>query len=197
VKYAGVLAPASRWGARLAPTPPVDPAASADEPTPLRRAGGYRPWAELLARTSAQDRGLAMRPEPQASGVPEPDREAEGPGRGDHERAVVARTRLAYYNPTRRASFEVVLVVSWEVPRRKQASYRACANPREYKTKAAGPVVDTRFDPKNVQLKREFCARKHWLEWSKNGSTRTHPWGLRGRYFIPVALDVEADIFRR
>ncbi len=42
VKYAGVLAPASRWRARLAPTPPVDPAASADEPEPPRRVGGYR-----------------------------------------------------------------------------------------------------------------------------------------------------------
>jgi hypothetical protein len=55
VKYAGVLAPASRWRARIAPTPPVDPAASADEPEPPRRVGGYRPWAELLARTFAVD----------------------------------------------------------------------------------------------------------------------------------------------
>jgi hypothetical protein len=54
VKYAGVLAPASRWRSRLAPQPPQAAAAS-DEPGRPDHAGGYRPWAELLARTFAVD----------------------------------------------------------------------------------------------------------------------------------------------
>ena len=52
VKYAGVLAPASPWRSRLAPQPPQAAAAS-DEPGRPDNAGGYRPWAELLARTFA------------------------------------------------------------------------------------------------------------------------------------------------
>jgi hypothetical protein len=54
VKYAGVLAPASPWRSRVAPQPPQGPAAS-DEPCRRGHAGGYRPWAELLARTFAVD----------------------------------------------------------------------------------------------------------------------------------------------
>jgi hypothetical protein len=53
IRYAGVLAPASPWRSRLAP-PPQAPAAS-DEPGRPSHAGGYRPWAELLARTFAVD----------------------------------------------------------------------------------------------------------------------------------------------
>jgi hypothetical protein len=53
VKYAGVLAPASPWRSRLA-QPPQAPAES-DEPGRPDHAGGYRPWAELLARTCAVD----------------------------------------------------------------------------------------------------------------------------------------------
>ena len=55
VKYAGVLAPASTWRARIVPARPVDPATPADAPAPPRHVGGYRPWAELLARTFAID----------------------------------------------------------------------------------------------------------------------------------------------
>jgi hypothetical protein len=47
VKYAGVLATASRWRPCIAPKPPPE----AGEPETPKRAGGYRPWAELLART--------------------------------------------------------------------------------------------------------------------------------------------------
>src|SRR4029450_11221262 len=54
VKYAGVLAPASPWRSPLAPQPPQAAAAS-DGPDRPDRAGGYRPWAELLARTFAVD----------------------------------------------------------------------------------------------------------------------------------------------
>jgi len=54
VKYAGVLAPASPWRSRLAPQPPQAPAES-DEPGRPDHAGGYRPWAELLARSFAVD----------------------------------------------------------------------------------------------------------------------------------------------
>jgi len=54
VKYAGVLAPASPWRSRLAPPSPeaADAGDKADTPA---HAGGYRPWAELLARTFAVD----------------------------------------------------------------------------------------------------------------------------------------------
>jgi hypothetical protein len=54
VRYAGVLAPASPWRWRLAPQSPQAAAAS-DEPGRPDHAGGYCPWAELLARTFAVD----------------------------------------------------------------------------------------------------------------------------------------------
>ena len=56
VRYAGVLAAASPWRPRIAPKPPTqEPAAATGEPHRARPAGGYRPWAELLARTFAVD----------------------------------------------------------------------------------------------------------------------------------------------
>jgi len=55
VRYAGVLASASPSRPRIAPKPPPEaPAASVESETP-KRASGYRPWAELLARTFALD----------------------------------------------------------------------------------------------------------------------------------------------
>jgi hypothetical protein len=54
IRYAGVLAPASPWRGRLAPQPPEAPAASDERDRPVH-AGGYRPWAELLARSFAVD----------------------------------------------------------------------------------------------------------------------------------------------
>ena len=51
VRYAGVLAAASPWRPTIAPKP----AAASDEPDRTGPAGGYRPWAELLARTFAVD----------------------------------------------------------------------------------------------------------------------------------------------
>jgi len=68
VKYAGVLAPASPWRSRLAPQPPQAPAES-DEPGRPDDAGGYRPWAELLARAR-----LSHLP-----GADEPARAGQGP----------------------------------------------------------------------------------------------------------------------
>ena len=54
VKYAGVLAPASAWRARIAPR--AAPVEATDEAEPPKRAGsGYRPWAELLKRTFEVD----------------------------------------------------------------------------------------------------------------------------------------------
>jgi hypothetical protein len=58
VKYAGVLAPASPWRARIRPkpklAPPSQPAGVDDaghaDMTP-ERASRYRPWAQLLKRT--------------------------------------------------------------------------------------------------------------------------------------------------
>jgi hypothetical protein len=55
VRYAGVLASASRWRSRIAPKPPPQTAAATDEPAATKRAGAYRPWAELLARTFGVD----------------------------------------------------------------------------------------------------------------------------------------------
>jgi Putative transposase len=54
VKYAGVLAPASPSRSRLAPQLP-EAAAADDKPGRPAHTGGYRPWAELLARTFAVD----------------------------------------------------------------------------------------------------------------------------------------------
>ena len=52
VKYAGVLAPASPWRPRIAPSPPnaIEEQAPAVDP-PKRPIGTYRPWADLLKRT--------------------------------------------------------------------------------------------------------------------------------------------------
>ena len=56
VRYAGVLAPASRWRKRIAPEPPPVPAPALEaEDAPPKRAGTYRPWAELLKRTFGFD----------------------------------------------------------------------------------------------------------------------------------------------
>jgi len=54
VRYAGVLAAASPWRSRIVPKPPPMTQAIGEPETP-KRAGGYRPWAELLARTFAVD----------------------------------------------------------------------------------------------------------------------------------------------
>lgn len=55
VRYAGVLASASPWRSRIAPKPPKEAAAATGEPQTPKRASGYRPWAELLARTFGVD----------------------------------------------------------------------------------------------------------------------------------------------
>ena len=55
VRYAGVLTSASPWRSRIAPKPPPEAAVATGEPQTPKRAGGYRPWAELLARTFAVD----------------------------------------------------------------------------------------------------------------------------------------------
>ena len=56
VRYAGVLAPASKMRPRIVPKPPVTPANDL-EPTLEPRRGGsrYRPWAELLKRCFSID----------------------------------------------------------------------------------------------------------------------------------------------
>jgi len=56
VRYAGVLAAASPWRPKIAPRAPTEePAAARAKPDRTGPAGGYRPWAELLARTFAVD----------------------------------------------------------------------------------------------------------------------------------------------
>ena len=55
VKYAGALAPARVWRSRIAPQAPSEAPATSHEPDRPERAGGYRPWADLLARTFAVD----------------------------------------------------------------------------------------------------------------------------------------------
>jgi hypothetical protein len=60
VKYAGVLAPASAWRARITPNPKLaaQPAGAVDanvaDMTPERESR-YRPWAELLKRAFGMD----------------------------------------------------------------------------------------------------------------------------------------------
>lgn len=54
VRYAGVLASASKLRPRLAPKSAVPPKPTADVPESPRR-GAYRPWAELLKRTFGFD----------------------------------------------------------------------------------------------------------------------------------------------
>jgi len=52
VKYAGVLAPASPWRARIAPhAEDANEGEEAEASKPRRAGGTYRPWAQLLART--------------------------------------------------------------------------------------------------------------------------------------------------
>jgi hypothetical protein len=52
VKYSGVLAPASTWRSRVAPRKaPTEAAREAGQAEAPKRAGTYRPWAELLKRT--------------------------------------------------------------------------------------------------------------------------------------------------
>ncbi len=56
VKYAGVLASASPWRARIGRRTQIDRPAPSDEGSAepaKRKRGVYRPWAELLARTFA------------------------------------------------------------------------------------------------------------------------------------------------
>ena len=56
VRYSGVLAAASPWRPRIAPKPLTEePAAATAEPDRTAPRGGYRPWAELLARSFAVD----------------------------------------------------------------------------------------------------------------------------------------------
>ena len=65
VRYAGVLAAASPWRPKIAPMPPTEePAAASAEPARTGSAGGYRPWAELLARTFPGRDGRADRAAP-------------------------------------------------------------------------------------------------------------------------------------
>jgi hypothetical protein len=52
VKYSGVLAPASTWRSRVTPrTAPAEAAQDGAQAEAPKRAGTYRPWAELLKRT--------------------------------------------------------------------------------------------------------------------------------------------------
>jgi hypothetical protein len=54
VRYAGVLTAGSQWRSRITPAPPEVPEGEA-EPEGRWPAGGYRRWAELLARTFGVD----------------------------------------------------------------------------------------------------------------------------------------------
>jgi hypothetical protein len=56
VRYAGVLAPASRMRPKVVPRPAVATEGAAEAEKPAKRAGSrYRPWAELLKRCFAID----------------------------------------------------------------------------------------------------------------------------------------------
>jgi hypothetical protein len=57
VRYAGVLAPASKLRSRIVPAPPAttDDRDASSAPRPKRGGSRYRPWAELLKRTFGVD----------------------------------------------------------------------------------------------------------------------------------------------
>jgi hypothetical protein len=56
VRYAGVLAPASKLRPKIVPRPAVAAEGAAEAEKPAKRAGSrYRPWAELLKRCFAID----------------------------------------------------------------------------------------------------------------------------------------------
>lgn len=56
VRYAGVLASASKLRSRIIPEPPAESSEDVrEEPTPPPRRCRYRPWAELMMRTFAVD----------------------------------------------------------------------------------------------------------------------------------------------
>jgi hypothetical protein len=55
VRYAGVLAPASKLRCRIVPKPVAAPADDVEVPAKGRGGARYRPWAELLKRCFALD----------------------------------------------------------------------------------------------------------------------------------------------
>jgi hypothetical protein len=56
VRYAGILAPASKLRPKIVPRPAVAAEGAAEAEKPAKRAGSrYRPWAELLKRCFAID----------------------------------------------------------------------------------------------------------------------------------------------
>ncbi len=85
--YEGGLASASPWRSRIAPKPPD--ASPATQPETPKGAGGYRGWAQLLARTF----GVEVLACPKCQGAPEADGNGHRPrkhrplprggGRGD------------------------------------------------------------------------------------------------------------------
>lgn len=111
VKYAGVLAPACPWRARIAPTPAPASEKTGPAERPKRGAGTYRPWAELLMRTFGIDvlecprckgrmRLIAMVTEPKSvtcylTGIGEPiDVPKRSPSRGPpYWKSVVLRKK--------------------------------------------------------------------------------------------------------
>ncbi len=109
VRYAGVLASASKLRARLAPKPAV---VASDNPLDMPespRRGAYRPWAELLKRTFGFDvlscpccggrmKLLALVTEPTSVTVPAGHRRAERRAEAD------ARSRTAVLGKSRAPS---------------------------------------------------------------------------------------------
>jgi Putative transposase len=95
VRYAGVLASASPWRSRIAPKPPAE----TGEPETPKRAGGYRPWAELLARTFPGAHEAARDGHRPGEHRPLPRRG----GRGDRGAAPLAEPRPAVLEQPRPA----------------------------------------------------------------------------------------------
>jgi hypothetical protein len=107
VRYAGVLASASPWRSRIAPKPPKEAAAATGEPQTPKRASGYRPWAELLARAFGVDPPRLS----QVPGAHETPRDGQRPrehrplprsrGRGDRGPAPLREPRPAVLEESR------------------------------------------------------------------------------------------------
>ncbi len=99
VRYAGVLAAASKWRARIVPPPPPPPldehdddaecaSCTANKDKPPTHRCGYRPWKELLRRI--QNRCRALRPGPARACAEDPctaGRRADAPS-AEPDRAV-------------------------------------------------------------------------------------------------------------
>jgi Putative transposase len=170
VRYAGMLAAASPWRSRIVPQPQSQPqpaaeATTASEPETPKRTGGYRPWAELLARTFAVDvlacpkcegrmKLLAMVTDPasiarylvavgEAREVPR-----RSPNRGP------PYGRAACYAARRSATRKTDLTVAGETTRRRGGATARGARGLERSARCESPVEESPRRPRGRRERR-------------------------------------------